>query len=67
VLTSVTAYDEGMNAAMLIVRKPDGTQRATEVLGRFSCAPEAGRFAIRCPRRLPEFGEFKQGRVIFGG
>lgn len=46
VLTPLAAYDEGMYAAMLIVRKPDDTQRATEVLGRFPCAPDAREFAI---------------------
>jgi hypothetical protein len=59
VLTPLAAYDEGMYAAMLIVRKPDGTQRATEVLGRFACAAEACRVAITFgmsqidARRLP--------------
>ncbi|MFL9932471.1 hypothetical protein P0D88_25295 [Paraburkholderia sp. RL18-103-BIB-C] len=59
VLTPLAAYDEGMYAAMLIVRKPDGTERATEVLGRFPCAAEARRVAIAFgvsqidARRLP--------------
>jgi hypothetical protein len=46
VLTPLAAYDEGMYAAMLVVRKPDGTERATQVLGRFPGAPEARRVAI---------------------
>lgn len=46
VLTPLAAYDDGMYAAMLIVRKPDGTERATDVLGRFPCAVEARKFAI---------------------
>jgi hypothetical protein len=60
VLTPLAAYDDGMYAAMLIVRKPDGTQRATDVLGRFPCAIEARRFAIAHgmaqidARKLPE-------------
>jgi hypothetical protein len=61
VLTPLAAYDEGRYAAMLIVRKPDGTQRATDVLGIFPCAPEARRFAIAYgisqidAKRLPGF------------
>lgn len=60
ILTPLAAYDEGMYAALLIVRKPDGTQRATKELGRFSSALEACRFAIAHgmaeidARRLPE-------------
>ncbi|KDR37766.1 hypothetical protein BG61_07790 [Caballeronia glathei] len=56
----LAAYDDGMYASMLILRKPDGTQRATGVLGRFPCALEARRFAIGYDmaeidhRRLPE-------------
>ena len=59
-LTPLAAYDEGMYAAILIVRKPDGTQRATEVLGRFPHALEAHRYAIAHgmaqidAKRLPE-------------
>ena len=60
VLTPLAAYDEGMYAAMLIVRKPDGIERATGVLGRFPCAVEARGFAVAygmCQidaQRLPE-------------
>ncbi len=46
ILTPLAAYDEGMYAALLIVRKPDGTQRATKELGRFYSALEACTFAI---------------------
>ena len=59
-LRPLAAYDEGMYASMLILREPDGTQRATEVLGRFACALEARRYAIAYGmaeidhRRLPE-------------
>jgi hypothetical protein len=46
ILIPLAAYDEGLYAAILIVRKPDGTQRATGVLGCFPCPGEAREFAI---------------------
>jgi len=59
-LRPLAAFDEGMYASMLILRKPDGTQRATDVLGRFACPIEARRYAIAYGmaeidhRRLPD-------------
>lgn len=46
ILTPLAAYDDGMYAALLMVRKPDGTERATKELGRFPSALEARKFAI---------------------
>jgi hypothetical protein len=40
------AFDEGLYAAMLVVRGRDGVQRASGVLGHFPCKAEACRFAI---------------------
>ena len=46
VLIPLAAYDEGMYAAMLIVREIDGVQRATGVLGHFPCPVDARKFAL---------------------
>lgn len=46
VLVPLAAYDEGMYAAMLVVRKPNEAEQATKVLGRFPSAGEARRYAI---------------------
>jgi hypothetical protein len=60
VLIPMAAYDEGLYASMLIVKKPDGVQRATGVLGLFPCPVDARRFALSYgmaeidERRLPE-------------
>ncbi len=60
VLIPMAAYDEGLYASMLIVKKPDGVQRATGVLGLFPCPVDARRFALSYgmaeidQRRLPE-------------
>jgi hypothetical protein len=62
VLVPLAAYDDGTYASMLILRKSDGTQRATGVLGSFSNAREARTFAIAYgiseidARRLPYQG-----------
>ncbi|MDR5781160.1 hypothetical protein QCE63_17195 [Caballeronia sp. LZ065] len=45
-LTPVVAPDDGMYTAMLIVREPAGTQRATGMLGEFPSPQEARRFAF---------------------
>jgi hypothetical protein len=45
-LTPLAAWDEGMYAAMLIVRGTDGAQRATPVLGRFASAEQARACAL---------------------
>ena len=46
VLLPVIAPDEEMYAAMLVIRAPDGVQRATGILGDFPCPLEAQRFAL---------------------
>jgi hypothetical protein len=47
VLLPLAAYDDGMYAAMLILRNGDGIQTASGVLGRFACALDARRFALK--------------------
>lgn len=46
VLIPLAAYDDGLYAAMLIVREGDGLQRATGVLGHFPCPVDARKFAL---------------------
>ena len=46
VLIPLAAYDDGLYAAMLIVREVDGLQRATGVLGHFPCPVDARKFAL---------------------
>ena len=46
-LVPVITSDDGMYAAMLTIREPDGVQRATGVLGEFPCPLEARRFALQ--------------------
>ncbi|SAL60986.1 hypothetical protein [Caballeronia telluris] len=46
VLIPLAAYDEGLYAAMLIVREVNGLQRASGVLGHFSGPLEARQFAL---------------------
>lgn len=43
----LAAYDEGRYAAMVIVRSPDGYQRASDVLGSFADPTEAKQHALR--------------------
>jgi len=43
----LAAYDEGRYAAMVIVRSPDGYQRASDVLGSFADPMEAKQHALR--------------------
>ncbi|MFM0140150.1 hypothetical protein [Caballeronia grimmiae] len=47
VLRPLAAYDDGMYAAMLILRNRDGIQTASGVLGSFACAIDARRFALK--------------------
>ena len=46
VLVPLAAYDEGLYAAMLIVRELNGLQRASGVLGHFPSAVDARNFAL---------------------
>jgi hypothetical protein len=46
-LVPVITSDDGMYATLLTIREPDGTQRATDVLGEFPCPLEARRFALQ--------------------
>jgi hypothetical protein len=46
VLIPLAAYDEGLYAAMLIVRELNGLQRASGVLGHFRVAADARDFAL---------------------
>jgi hypothetical protein len=45
-LIPLAAYDEGSYAAMLIFEKADHSQTASGVLGTFSTAEEACRYAV---------------------
>ena len=46
-LIPLAAFDDGLYAAMLVVRGADGVQRASGVLGHFPCKAQACRFAIQ--------------------
>jgi hypothetical protein len=46
VLRPLAAYEDGVYVAMVIVRKPDGSQSASGELGNFPCALNARRFAL---------------------
>ena len=46
VLIPLAAFDEGSYAAMVITKTPDQSQRASGILGSFSDADAACRFAV---------------------
>jgi hypothetical protein len=46
-LQPLAAYDEGAYAAMVIMRSPDGHERASNVLGSFADPAEARQFALQ--------------------
>jgi hypothetical protein len=46
VLIPLAAYDDGLYAAMLIIREFDGLQSATGVLGHFPNPVDARKFAL---------------------
>ncbi|SAL87572.1 hypothetical protein AWB67_07437 [Caballeronia terrestris] len=59
-LSSHTFFAAGTYSVTLIIRAPDGLQRASELMGNFPCRADARKFAIEygmaqiAERPLPE-------------
>ncbi|KDR37851.1 hypothetical protein BG61_06720 [Caballeronia glathei] len=47
VVIPLAAFEERLYASMRILRRPDGIQRASVVLGHVLCSLEARKFALR--------------------
>ena len=65
VLIPLAAYDEGLYAAMLIVREINGLQRASGVLGHFTAPAEARRFALEYG--MAEIDDRQPGAMVTAG
>jgi hypothetical protein len=63
VLTPLAAFDEGSYAALLIVEKPDESERASGVLGHFADAEEARRFAVEYGVAAIDCGQLPQPSI----